>query len=196
MEIVGEFGLGGLGVASSKTVGGITTGLNKLSGNTVGKLAKKTLDSLPATLQNTLLAAAAVMNPPKNITDMSKYELQKHMDAVMLWYQLKSVGILGDGKQNNTLSIGAWGIASGMLGPEASKAIVDKANKEFDSKKDELNLTEDDRDLFISQMLINSIASKGIDISGFSELLNKIRLEKFLNLRQQELNEANKEKIS
>lgn len=194
MEIIGEFGLGGLGVAGSKAVGGITTGINTLSGNNVGKLAKKALDSLPPILKDTLLASASVMNPPKNIADMSKYELQRHVDAVMLWYQLKSVGILGDGKQNNTLSIGAWGIASGLLGPEASKTIVDKANKEFDSKKDALQLTEDDRDLFISQMLINSIASKGIDISGFSELLNKIRLEKFLGLKQQELNETNKEK--
>jgi hypothetical protein len=91
----------------------------------------------------------------------------------MLWYQLKSANLLGkDGKQNNILSVGAWGIASGFLGPQDTKLVVDKANREFDSKKDELNLTEDDRDLFVSQMLVNSLAIRVIDISVVEEALN------------------------
>jgi hypothetical protein len=189
MEIVGEIGLGGLGLGVSKTVN-----LAATKAFNVNKLSIKFLDTLPPTLKNTLIASAALLHPQKNLADMSKYELEKHTDAVMLWYQLKSANLLGkDGKQNNILSVGAWGIASGFLGPQDTKLVVDKANREFDSKKDELNLTEDDRDLFVSQMLVNSLASRGIDIGGVAEALNKLRLEKFLAGKLQELQEVNKE---
>ena len=167
MEIVGEFGLGGLSSGVQFATFRGVNALNKKSNNYLGKLAKSQFEKLPTNLQEFLKASSQLARPFGTNEDISNYELRVYTDAVVTAYAMRTAGIIdADNKAPNFRTAAAWGMASQTLSAARTAKIVEKAKGEFSRKKKELEeagspevLTDDDMDLYVAETLFSAMVS-------------------------------------
>lgn len=217
MEIVGEFGLGGLSSGVQFVTFKGVSALDKAGGNYLGKVVKSQFEKLPTNLQEFLKASAQLARPFNSNEDLSNYELRIYTDAVVTAYAMRTAGILDANNQSpNFRTAAAWGMASQTLSAERTAQIVEKARGEFDRKKKELAdsespevLTDDDMDLYVAETLFSAMVSDtSISESGKSqivglwlamerEMFNKSqRNEEQISGKQKEISDLENEKMN
>lgn len=217
MEIIGEFGLGGLssGVQFVSFKG--VSALNAKSNNYLGKLAKSQFEKLPTNLQEFLKASSQLARPFGTNEDISNYELRVYTDAVVTAYAMRTAGIIDANNQApNFRTAAAWGMASQTLSAERTAKIVEKAKGEFKRKKQELQeagstevLSDDDMDLYVAETLFSAMVSDtslseagkqqvvSLWIAMEQEMFNKSqRKEPEVNAKKKEISDLEDQKMN
>jgi len=166
LEIVGELGLGGAATMAQAGVFKLGGLIDKGTGSYIGKAAKKQFEKLPTELKEVLKASASLARVG-NMGDMNNYELQLYTDSVVMMYAMRTAGVID--QKNPTLNFrtaAAWGVATSRLSAEKANTTLKTAKEEFARKKKELQdsgstevLTDEDQDMYVSNMLLSAMLS-------------------------------------